>query len=124
MASMCQSGVLHMKKDAYFGAILAVFGSMILLGKAGAGSVDPDNNATAPCKTLASTDFTHIQDAPTQIMTAESIDAVNDGVAYCRVEGYVAPQVGFEVRLPLSNWNHKLLVRPHGGWGGALHVEL
>jgi feruloyl esterase len=36
------------------------------------------------------------------------------------VQGYVAPQVGFELRLPISNWNGKFLEVGSGGWGGSI----
>ncbi|HKS73461.1 MAG TPA: tannase/feruloyl esterase family alpha/beta hydrolase [Terriglobales bacterium] len=41
---------------------------------------------------------------------------------YCRVTGYVAPQVGFELRLP-SSWNGKFLSVGSGGWGGVIDAE-
>jgi len=110
---------MHMKKIPYLGMILVAFGSTLLSSKAEAGSDDPGGNA-AQCTALASVDFTQIQDAPTQLLAAKPVTDRSDGIAYCRVRGYVAPQVGFEVRLPLANWNHKLLVQGHGGWGGTL----
>jgi feruloyl esterase len=35
--------------------------------------------------------------------------------AYCQVTGYVAPRVGFEIRLPAEEWNGKLLEVGCGG---------
>lgn len=60
------------------------------------------------CSTLAETDFSHIEDAPTKISEAEVIDAGSDA-AFCRVRGYVSPQVRFEIQLPVRGWNGKFV---------------
>jgi hypothetical protein len=65
------------------------------------------DDAAARCQALASIDFTQVLDAPTQIAEASVVEARGDNPAYCRVQGYVWPQVGFELRLPLSRWNGK-----------------
>ena len=74
------------------------------------------NQAVARCEALASVDFSGIQDAPTQILATRSAQAADQVPAYCEIEGYVAPQVGFELRLPMSQWNGKFL---HVGCGGS-----
>lgn len=44
---------------------------------------------------------------------------------YCRVRGYVVPAVGFELLLPVMNWNRKFLHLGCGGWCGSTgHVGL
>jgi feruloyl esterase len=78
------------------------------------------NAAVAQCKALESADFASIQDAPTQIARANLVEASGKNPAYCQVQGYVAPQVQFELRLPISNWNGKFLEVGSGGWGGAV----
>lgn len=43
------------------------------------------------------------------------VDASGDVPAFCQVTGYVAPNVGFEIRLPAAVWNGKLLEIGCGG---------
>jgi feruloyl esterase len=42
--------------------------------------------------------------------TTSAVDAAGGQPAYCRIAGRIEPAVGFEVRLPRSGWNGKLLV--------------
>ena len=58
------------------------------------------------CTILAKTNLSDLQDAPTQITRAVLSDAAN-GPLFCRVEGYVSPQVRFQIQLPVRNWNGK-----------------
>jgi feruloyl esterase len=83
---------------------------------AGAGPVDER------CSKLVRTDFSRIPDAPTAITAATSVAAAADVPAYCRVEGYIAPQVGFEVHLPLAGWNGKYLQQGCGGMCGGINM--
>lgn len=76
------------------------------------------------CRAMLSTDFAGVQDAPMQIVDARVIPATGKSAAYCRVQGYVLPQVGIEMRLPISHWNGKLLEVGDGGWGGAMYLFL
>ena len=72
------------------------------------------------CKALTTTDFGRLEDAPTRILAASSI-AAKDGIPdHCKVEGYVAPQVGFELRLPMSDWNGKVVTQGCGAMCGEL----
>ena len=66
--------------------------------------------------------FAQIPDAPTTIDSARLVPAGGDGSAWekdlpemCRIQGFVAPAVGFVLRLPTSNWNGKFIM---GGCGG------
>lgn len=76
------------------------------------------------CQALASTDFSGIPDAPTQVTEARVVEAAGDVPAYCRVEGYVIPQVGIEVWLPASNWNGKFLKIGCGAFCGSTGPSL
>jgi hypothetical protein len=78
-----------------------------------------DISATARCEQLASIDFSGIRDAPTQILDVKVVQMEAGQPSYCQVHGYVWPQVGFELRLPLSNWNGKLLEAGCGGSCGS-----
>jgi len=82
-----------------------------------------DSGLTAACAALQTMEWSGIQDAPTQIVNVRIVDASEGVSAYCKVDGYVSPQVGLDVRLPLANWNGKLIAVGNGGWGGVLAGE-
>ena len=91
---------------------------MALVSLAPQAGASLDDSPAPTCSTLINVDFTGIQDAPTQLTQALLVEAASDAPGYCRIEGYVAPQVGFEVRLPVADWNGKFLMLGGGGWGG------
>ena len=74
------------------------------------------------CDALASVDFSGIPDAPTQITAATAVDAKDGAPAYCQIQGYIAPQVGFELRLPARHWNGKFMEVGCGGWCGSVNA--
>jgi len=90
----------------------------------------------ARCRALATTDFSTVPDAPTRISEATLVKdvqgltgkaQVSEGLVKaigqvqptCRVSGYVAPNAGFVLLLPVSQWNGKLLHVGCGGWCGT-----
>jgi hypothetical protein len=79
-----------------------------------------DTGPTTRCEELTSTDFSGIQDAPTQIVNAKLVEASAGQQPYCKVQGYVWPQVGFELWLPVLNWNGKLFEVGCGGSCGSV----
>lgn len=89
-------------------------------GNAAAAStkVDPQDQQ---CAAMAKADLSGIPDAPTQIVEAKAIEASEGTPAHCRVQGYVTPQVGFELRLPAADWNGKFMHAGCGGWCGRLN---
>jgi feruloyl esterase len=84
--------------------------------------------ATGPidgCKALMRLDLQALDEAPTRIISAGSVDATADLPAFCRVTGYVAPEVRFEVRLPLpAVWNGRFDLAGCGGFCGVLDGPL
>lgn len=72
------------------------------------------------CKFLAKENLANLIDAPTQITTTELVVAAQNIPTHCKVEGYVAPQVGFILELPGANWNGKFLQLGCGGACGYL----
>ena len=54
---------------------------------------------------------------PLTILSAEEVPASADAPAFCRVHGVIAPEVQFEVALPLA-WNKRLYMRGNGGFAG------
>jgi len=81
-------------------------------------------NAAASCSALLSADFSHVEDAPLQLTDARVIAASGKSPAYCRVRGYIWPQVGIEMHLPLASWNGKFMEVGDGGWGGEMYLFL
>jgi hypothetical protein len=62
-----------------------------------------------PCSTLVQQDFAALPDAPTAILSAQVVPATAQAPEYCSVNGYVTPQIQFEMRLPTQNWNRRYL---------------
>jgi hypothetical protein len=73
----------------------------------------------ARCERLKGTDFSEVQDAPTQVTATLFIDPTADLPRHCEVFGYVSPNVRFELRLP-SSWNGKFMEIGCGGHCGFL----
>ncbi len=84
---------------------------------------NPDAVIPARCEVLRTADFAGIQDAPTQIVTA-TLQKTADGAAdYCHVLGYVAPNIGIELGLPV-NWNGKFFESGCAGYCGTTFFAL
>lgn len=75
------------------------------------------------CSALASADFASLQDAPTQITESKLVKTGSDSTGYCQVQGYVTPQVGFEMRIPVSSWNGKFIETGCGGACGFIPID-
>jgi hypothetical protein len=81
----------------------------------------PAHAATpAQCEALATTEFGMVADAPTRVTAATVVPAKGTVPAYCRVEGYVSPQVGIEFHLPMDAWNGKFTFVGCGAMCGSL----
>lgn len=78
------------------------------------------DDPSARCLRLAWTDYSTIKDAPTQIIDAAVLPATAQAPAICRLNGYIAPQVGFRIWLPLTTWNGKFMGTGCGGRCGEL----
>ena len=91
----------------------------LALGQAGAQSTSP----TETCKGMGTTEFAELLDARTTIVSVAIEPAANGLPAYCKVDGMVAPQVGFELRLPTAGWNGKFLMQGCGFMCGYLNMD-
>lgn len=80
----------------------------------------------AACKALSdaahAVQFANIPDAPTTILSAKLVPKGGNGSQMesdfpeiCDVEGQIAPNIGFVLRMPTATWNGKFLM---GGCGG------
>jgi feruloyl esterase len=79
--------------------------------------------AVLSCAALAREDFTQLAEAPTAITSAQEVAAVPNPPAYCEVNGYVQPQVVFELRLPLTAWNGRYFQTGCGVNCGQLRIS-
>ena len=94
-------------------------------------SPNPLANAALPevvapvisCTALRSMNFLLIDEAPTIIRTAAVVPAAGPTPEYCRVTGYVWPQVSFELRLPTTTWNGRYFQSGNGGFGGSIPIN-
>ena len=68
------------------------------------------------CAALAGLDLAATPDAPSRILTATPVTTA--GPAYCDVNGYIAPQTQFEIKLPLSTWHGRYVQVGCGGFCG------
>lgn len=72
------------------------------------------------CAALLFKSFQAVPDAPTAITAATLVPAANGVPAHCRVQGYVLPQIVFDLQLPVATeWNGKFLMQGCGGLCGA-----
>jgi hypothetical protein len=100
----------------------------------------------AKCASLKNTLLEALTDAPTAIVTAGVIAAGGGGAhrpnsyngtplanltmkaetdipGYCRVTGVVAPDIEFQLRLPVADWNGRFLMQGCGGMCGIVSME-
>jgi Tannase and feruloyl esterase len=81
----------------------------------------PTVSPATACEGLLFHDFTTIPEAPTRITGAETVKA--QGVKpFCKITGYVAPQVGFELHLPTEGWTQRLVFTGCGGLCGWIRM--
>ena len=75
------------------------------------------------CSRLRTLDLSSDVGTPTKILSAS---IVSDGPhkPYCKVTGYISPQVMFEVRLPTSGWTQRYLQTGCGGLCGNLQIHV
>ncbi len=79
----------------------------------------PSRSSAEQCGALSASDFLGTPDAPAQVTRAKWAVRVDDIPPFCQVSGYVAPSVGFELRLP-ENWNRKFVQLGCGGHCGII----
>jgi hypothetical protein len=84
-------------------ATLCVIGDLVL-HDCRAAERAPADAANLRCEALAHADFSVVDEAPTEVTSAQFIEATKGLPSYCEVKGYVWPQVGFELQLPATGW--------------------
>jgi len=99
-------------------ALFCVWGILLVLtprANSEESRIISEKDASARCQALLSSDFTHVEDAPTRVIETRDVQARGVFSGYCEIRGFTVPQVEFEIRLPTSRWNGKFL---HAGCGG------
>lgn len=80
-----------------------------------------ENREVAECSALATVDFSAIPDAPTRVLSTRYVNSTDSLPAHCVVNGYVAPQVQFVLKLPeKGRWNGNFFEQGIGGTGGTI----
>lgn len=72
------------------------------------------------CSQLASTDFTSVTDAISQVTAATTVSY--NGASYCDVTGYIAPQEQFDIKLPAATWTGDYVQEGCGGQCGIVSI--
>lgn len=101
-------------------------GLSILVGSAAsiaAPAAPAPTDPAARCAAMVDGDYARLADAPSQITSARVVKAGAGLPALCELEGYVAPNTGIQLRLPLSGWNGKFFYAGCGGSCGTLDTE-
>ena len=109
---------------------LALFSSPALVLSSIAGLSSPASAAAlsvvrpvSACEDLAHSDFTHLDGAPARIDAAEEVASAPGKNGYCKITGYIASDVRFEVRLPLDGWTQRFLMVGCGGYCGFVAID-
>ena len=66
--------------------------------------------------------FQTLPDSPLTVVAATLVPASGAMPEYCKVEGYVATSVGFEVRMPTRDWNGRFLHQGCGAMCGSVSM--
>ncbi len=75
------------------------------------------------CDALKAIDLSEGTGARVRLAEVGILPAAGDQPELCRVNGFIEPQVGFEVRMPVKDWNSKLLVTGCSNLCGILQIE-
>jgi hypothetical protein len=81
-----------------------------------------DQESAAMCQSFGPMSFLIEGGTPVEVKAGHIVDE-DVGRPYCELSGFVAPQVGFEIRLPLYDWNGKFLQQGCSGMCGKLVLD-
>lgn len=83
----------------------------------------PDAAERVACDALKAIDLSEATGAGVRLTEVGMLPPAGDQPALCRVSGFVDPQVGFEIRMPVNGWNGKLLVTGCSNLCGILQIQ-
>ena len=95
---------------------MSLLGLAAIFGIGNAGAAETESTPQARCAALRTIDFTRVTDATTQLLKTEVAKLTPDSPDACMVEGYVTPNIGIRMALPLTGWNGRFF---QGGCGGS-----
>jgi hypothetical protein len=75
------------------------------------------------CERLIEEDFKNSDTAPLSVLSAKLVPGANGTGEYCAVNGYIQPQIQFEVRLPSRDWNGRYFQTGCGGFCGVIGIN-
>ncbi|PWT86333.1 MAG: hypothetical protein C5B57_01285 [Blastocatellia bacterium] len=116
--------------------LLGVNGRAVPAQRGRGESAAPPNSEAQRCAALATIALPELPDAPARVVSARLVDVPGAGLEsgrgappiatpikqYCQVNGYVAPQNKFELRLPLpADWNQRFFFTPCAGFCGGVN---
>jgi feruloyl esterase len=78
--------------------------------------------AVATCESLAQS--AHVLPDGTPLRVESAVRQAYEGREHCTLKGYVAPQVRFELRLPVQGWRQRLLFTGCGGFCGQVNIRV
>jgi len=100
-------------------AVIAIPGLWLRSGSAAAA----DLAAVAPVKPCADLEKLDLSRSDAGQIRIDSAKGVTEGSkTFCTVKGYIAPQVNFEVRLPVQGWTQRYLQLGCGGYCGGVSL--
>lgn len=105
--------------------LLPLFMILLLGSRAGVAQDAPGPDAADrfACDALKAIDLSEGTGARVRLVDVGILPASGDQPELCRVNGVIEPQVGFEVRMPVKDWNSKLLVTGCFKLCGILEIE-
>lgn len=105
-------------------ALLATSSSAFAAGSStNVAALDSRLSGALPCAKLVDEDFRTSDEAPLSILSARLVAAGAGSGEYCAVNGYIQPQIQFEVRLPAKNWNGRYFQVGCGGFCGVIGID-
>jgi len=84
-------------------------------------AASPHIPAQIPCSSVATLPgLGTIPDYPTEVTSVTDVAASGSNPEYCNVQGMIAPQINFDLELPVSTWQGRYLQNGCGGYCGSV----
>lgn len=123
---MMRSATVGLPRLGPVAALLLPLFMILLLGSRAGVAQDtlaPEAADRFACDALKAVDLSEGTGAGVQLVDVGILPAAGDQPELCRVNGFIEPQVAFEVRMPVKDWNSKLLVTGCTKQCGTLEIE-
>lgn len=92
-------------------------------GRSAVAELDANSVAAVQCAGFVNETFERIPGGPASILSSKLVAASGNTHEYCAVQGYVQPQIQFEMRLPTRSWNGRYFQVGCGGFCGVVSIE-